>query len=57
VRSLEFDPAAFEDLAWWIARGRKIALRVVKLVQDEVPASLGRLSTSCLLSWRHHSNQ
>jgi toxin YoeB len=33
VRSLEFDPAAFEDLAWWIARDRKIALKVVKLVQ------------------------
>jgi hypothetical protein len=27
VRSLKFDPAAFENLAWWIARDRKIALR------------------------------
>ena len=33
VKSLEFDPAAFEDLAWWIAQDRKIALRIVKLVQ------------------------
>jgi toxin YoeB len=33
VRSLEFDSAAFEDLAWWIARDRKIALRIVKLVE------------------------
>jgi toxin YoeB len=33
VRSLEFDPAAFEDLAWWIAQNRKTALRIVKLVQ------------------------
>lgn len=33
MRSLEFDSAAFEDLAWWIARDRKIALRIVKLVE------------------------
>jgi toxin YoeB len=33
VRSLEFDPAAFDDLAWWIAHDRKTALRVVKLVE------------------------
>jgi toxin YoeB len=33
VRSLEFDLAAFEDLAWWIAHDRKTALRIVKLVQ------------------------
>jgi toxin YoeB len=30
---LEFDPVAFEDLAWWIAHDRKTALRIVKLVQ------------------------
>lgn len=33
MRSLEFDPAAFDDLAWWIAHDRKTALRVVKLVE------------------------
>ncbi len=27
VRSLEFDSAAFEDLAWWIDKDRKIALQ------------------------------
>lgn len=32
-RSLEFDSAAFEDLAWWIAQDRKKALRIVKLVE------------------------
>ena len=32
-RSLEFDSAAFEDLAWWIAQDRKKALRIVKLIE------------------------
>jgi len=31
---LEFDPAAFEDLAWWIERDRKQALRIIELIQD-----------------------
>jgi toxin YoeB len=31
---LEFDTAAFEDLAWWVQRDRKKALRVIELVQD-----------------------
>jgi toxin YoeB len=30
---LEFDPAAFEDLAWWIEKDRKQALRIVKLIE------------------------
>ena len=34
VRSLEFDSAAFEDLAWWIDKDRKIALRIVKLIKE-----------------------
>ena len=34
VKSLEFDPSAFEDLAWWIEKDRKIALRIIKLVED-----------------------
>ena len=33
MKSLEFDPAAFEDLAWWIKHDRKQALRIVKLVE------------------------
>ena len=32
-RSLEFDSAAFEDLAWWIAQDRKKALRIIKLIE------------------------
>jgi len=33
-RSLEFDPSAFEDLAWWIEKNRKKALRIVKLIEE-----------------------
>jgi len=31
---LEFDPSAFEDLAWWIEKDRKKALRIVKLIRE-----------------------
>jgi toxin YoeB len=34
VRSLEFDPAAFEDLAWWIEEDRRKAIRIVKLIRE-----------------------
>lgn len=34
VRSLEFDIAAFEDLAWWIEQERKVALRIISLIKD-----------------------
>jgi len=34
VRSLEFDFAALEDLAWWIQQDRKKALRIVSLIKD-----------------------
>ena len=34
VRSLEFDPLAFEDLAWWVQQDRKIALRLIKLINE-----------------------
>jgi len=33
VKSLEFDPAAFEDLAWWVEKDRKRALRVINLIE------------------------
>lgn len=32
MRNLEFDPLAFEDLAWWIAKDRKTALRIMRLI-------------------------
>jgi toxin YoeB len=31
---LEFDPSAFEDLAWWIEQDRAQALRIVRLVRE-----------------------
>jgi len=31
---LEFDPDAFEDLAWWVRQDRKIALRLIRLIQE-----------------------
>ncbi len=34
MRDLEFDPAAFEDLAWWVRQDRKIALRLIRLIQE-----------------------
>ena len=34
MRSLEFDPSALEDLAWWVKQDRKKALRVLRLIQE-----------------------
>ncbi len=34
MRGLEFDPAAFEDLAWWVNVDRKIASRIMRLIQE-----------------------
>lgn len=31
---MEFDPSAFEDLAWWIKQDRKKALRIIKLLKE-----------------------
>jgi toxin YoeB len=33
VKNLELDPVAFEDLAWWIEKDRRQALRIVKLIE------------------------
>ena len=33
VKNLEFDPAAFEDLAWWVEKDRKKALQISKLIK------------------------
>jgi toxin YoeB len=30
---LEFDSAGFEDLAWWVEKDRKTALRIIKLIR------------------------
>ena len=34
AKNLKFDPAGFEDLAWWIEKNRKKALRIVKLIRE-----------------------
>jgi toxin YoeB len=34
MRSVEFDPNAFEDLAWWIEGDRKTALRIIRLIRE-----------------------
>jgi toxin YoeB len=34
VRTIEFDPAAFEDLAWWAEHDRSQAMRIIRLVKD-----------------------
>lgn len=44
VRSLEFDPAAFEDLAWWVQNDRKKALRLVRLIQETQKTPFGGIA-------------
>ena len=34
MRSLEFDLAAFEDLAWWIQEDRTQALKIFRLIRE-----------------------
>ncbi len=34
MRTLEFDPSAFEDLEWWVQTNRKKALKIIQLIQD-----------------------
>ncbi len=34
AKSLEFDPAGFEDLAWWVETDRKKAVRLLKLIKE-----------------------
>jgi toxin YoeB len=31
---LEFDVAAFEDLAWWVEQERAQALRIIRLIRE-----------------------
>ena len=34
MRNLEFDPCGFEDLAWWVEKDRKKALKITKLIKE-----------------------
>ena len=54
AKNLEFDPAGFEDLAWWIEKDRKKALRIVKLIREvqrdsfrSAPANRNLSNMSC----------
>jgi toxin YoeB len=33
-KSLEFDPAAFDDLAWRVEKDRKKTIRLIKLIKE-----------------------
>ena len=34
MRSLEFDPHAFDDLCWYVEKDRKKALRILNLIRE-----------------------
>ena len=34
MRNLEFDSSGFEDLAWWLEKDRKKALKIIKLIKE-----------------------
>ena len=34
MRNLEFDSSGFEDLAWWVEKDRKKALKIIKLIKE-----------------------
>ena len=34
MRAVEFSPAGFDDLAWWIEHDRAAALRIVRLIRE-----------------------
>ena len=44
LKNLEFDAAAFEDLAWWVEHDRAQALRIIRLIRDvqREPFSVGK---------------
>ena len=34
MRNLKFDSSGFEDLAWWVEKDRKKALKIIKLIKE-----------------------
>ena len=51
MRSLEFDPAALEDLAWWVGHDRKKAVRILRLIQETLGdpfGGIGKPEFACL---------
>ena len=47
ARSLKFDSAAFEDLAWWVQQDRKKALRIIRLVEETTKDPFGGIGKPC----------
>ena len=41
AKSLEFDPSALDDLAWWVRQDRKKALRIIRLAQETATEPFG----------------
>ena len=41
ARSLVFDLAALEDLAWWVQQDRKKALRIIRLIEETATDPFG----------------
>lgn len=41
AKSLEFDSAALEDLAWWVQQDRRKALRIIRLIQETLTDPFG----------------
>ncbi len=34
MKNLEFDANAFEDLSWWVKKDRKLAIKILKIIQE-----------------------
>jgi toxin YoeB len=34
AKNLEFDPAGFEDFAWWVKKDIKKALKIIRIIKD-----------------------
>jgi toxin YoeB len=40
---LEFEPRAFEDLTWWVREDRRMALRIMRLIENTQQAPFAGL--------------
>ena len=34
MKNLEFDANAFEDFSWWVHKDRKLAIKILKIIQE-----------------------
>ena len=42
AQSLEFEPVAFEDLAWWVQHDRKKAIRIIEETRENPFEGIGK---------------